>query len=112
MAYILILSLHRSRKVRLNLIALWALHDQIVNRFQQWVNAAPDNYKADHFLLERTPLVITSRYGQNQDIAVEAVDAAVDAENWQADRDFSQIRYITMAIATHLRYAIASPGEK
>jgi hypothetical protein len=75
-----------------------------VRQFGQWVEDAPDSYKDDQFLLERTPIIITSRYGQNQDIAVNVVDAAADEENWQADRDFSQIRYVTMAIATHLRY--------
>jgi hypothetical protein len=75
----------------------------IRGEFEEWVINAPESYKEDIFLMERTPLVITSRYGQNQSIGVQDEDANADEQNWELEQDFALIRYITVAIATHVR---------
>jgi hypothetical protein len=67
------------------------------------VDNSPDEYKADNFLIDNLPLVITSRYGQNQHLSLAQDDEDEDAENWKKDRDFTRIRYIFLAIATQLR---------
>jgi hypothetical protein len=71
--------------------------------FYGWVRLAPPSYKDDGFLNHRTPIIITSRYGQNQELGSDEEDGAVDAENWEVDRDYGLIRYISVAIATHIR---------
>jgi hypothetical protein len=79
------------------------LHQEIMRGFEPWVLDAPESYKDDDFLIERTPIVITSRYGQNQSIGMQVQDADADERNWDLERDFESIRYITIAIATHVR---------
>jgi hypothetical protein len=86
----------------LNLEKLKKLHQVIRGGFEEWVLEAPESYK-DDFLMDRTPIVITSRYGQNQSIGVQEEDVGIDECNWDLERDFELIRYITVAIATHVR---------
>jgi hypothetical protein len=48
------------------------------------------------------PIIVTSRYGQNQPICEE--DYRNDElASWQRERYWSNIRYVTVAIATHVR---------
>jgi hypothetical protein len=62
---------------------------------------APETWKEDGFLVERFPICITSRYGQDQEIGI---DPEAEGANWYYDRDFSRIRFLNVAIATHLWY--------
>lgn len=72
----------------------------IVENYEQWVQSAPASYKQDSFLQDRYPVAITSRYGQNQELGLNIEEEIV---NWDRDRNFERIRYVTVAIATHLR---------
>jgi hypothetical protein len=54
------------------------LHQVMMRGFEPWVLDAPESYKDDNFLIEWTPIVITSRYGQNQSIRMQVQDADAD----------------------------------
>jgi hypothetical protein len=58
--------------------------------------------------LECHPIAITSRYGQNQELAPALGDPDEERTNWERDRQYNRIRYISVAIATHLRYTYLS----
>lgn len=87
----------------LTLSQLRNLHTIIQTYYKRWVSEAPQSYKQDKFILDRVPIVITSRYGQNQDLGITADDMERDAASWARDRDFTQVRYISIAIATHIK---------
>jgi len=79
------------------------LDSEIVKRYDAWVTGAPPAYKTDGFLAQRVPITVTSRYGQNQDLGMSPANAAETAGNWDRDRDFQRLRYMTIALATHIR---------
>jgi hypothetical protein len=80
------------------------LDDLIVGGYQEWVHAAPDEWKFDGFLIDNSPIVVTSRYGQNAAIALEG-NSRAEARAWDRDRDYSRIAFLTVAIATTIEYA-------
>ncbi|KAG2130918.1 hypothetical protein DEU56DRAFT_914676 [Suillus clintonianus] len=85
----------------LRLTDLQELNNIIASDWEQWVADAPRSWKKDGWLLSRTPVAITCRYGQNQPIATATDQAQVlEAKNWHAERSYSNIRYISVAIAT------------
>jgi|SRR5882757_2914965 len=89
--------------VNLNFESLKALDNLIVQGYQDWVNTAPPDWKTDGFLLERSPIIVTSRYGQNAAIALPGNERQ-EAAAWQLDRDYSKIAFLTVAIATSIKY--------
>ena len=94
--------LHRDRpNLTFNLANLRLLDRAIRRRYTNWVRDAPATYTQDNFFKERVPTVVTSRYGQNQELGM---DWEQETANWTRDRDFSRVRYLTVALATHLRY--------
>ena len=89
--------------MHLNLGYLRRLDEAIIQHYEQWINAAPGEYREDGFFVQRRPIAITSRYGQNQELGLNEETEMEEGLNWQRDRDFSRVRYISVAIATHLR---------
>jgi hypothetical protein len=98
--------LNRHRKPHLNLEKMKELNIQLQRHHKCWIDAAPTSYRSDRFLMQRTPIFIMSWYGQNQDIGMAFAEAQEDVENWEQDQDFRWIRFITIVIATHLRWMI------
>jgi hypothetical protein len=92
------------RTIRLNLELLIQLDNLIVQGFQNWVDAAPNAWKVDRFLTTHSPVVVTSCYGQNAAIAIEG-NRRAEAAAWDRDRDYSKIAFLTVAIATTIKYA-------
>jgi hypothetical protein len=90
--------------IKLNMELLKELDDLIVAGYDDWVDAAPDAWKCDGFLIDNSPIVVTSRYGQNAAIALEG-NTRAEARAWDRDRDYSKIAYLTVAIATSIEYA-------
>jgi hypothetical protein len=78
------------------------LDKEIVAGYDGWVDEAPDDWKVDGFLQERSPIVVTSRFGQNTEIAGWGNEEE-EAEEWQRERDFSKLSFITFAIATSIK---------
>ena len=48
-----------------------------------------------------SPIVVTSRYGQNAAIALHGNEQQ-EAAAWELDRDYSKISFLTVAIATSI----------
>lgn len=90
---------YSSRMLNLNLEMVQKLDAEICKGYQSWVRRAPAEYKDDNFFLDRVPVVITSRYGQNNRFG-QAPD--IERDNWERDRVWSKIRFVTVALATHL----------
>ena len=92
----------------MNFEELRDLDDRIVEGYDVWVSNAPPKWKADRFLQDHSPIVVTSRFGQNSRIAVGGQEDQ-EAEAWNIERDYSRISYLTFALATSLKYAPFSP---
>jgi hypothetical protein len=85
----------------LNFECLNALHNHIVDGYGDWVKKAPSGWTKDGFLQKNKPIMITSRYGQNAAIALPG-NQANEAEDWNSERDYSKIAYLTFALATSI----------
>jgi hypothetical protein len=68
-----------------------------------FVQNAPREWLSDEFLTSRVPISVSSRYGQNR--ALNFDDEA--AEVWERERDYSHIRYMSIALATHIRCVLS-----
>jgi hypothetical protein len=88
--------------MRLNFEDVKSLDDLIVDGYARWVAEAPHQWKVDKFLTTRSPIIVTSRYGQNARIAIPGNEDA-EAEAWQTERDYSKLAFFTFAIATSLK---------
>jgi hypothetical protein len=89
--------------ITLRLDDLKLLHQNIVSNWEAWVQESPPSWKADGWLQSHVPLSVACRYGQNQPIASSNPNArSVEERNWQVEREYSNIRYLSMAIATDL----------
>lgn len=86
----------------LRLPDLLKLNEFIVDEWQNWVASAPNIWKDDEFLRKSMPIAVTSRYGQNQPICQAALRQQ-EENDWQGERRYDRLRYVTMALATHVR---------
>lgn len=76
--------------------------DQAIQRgYHTWVENAPESWKEDNFFVERSPICVISRYGQNQKLGSPR-NLEEQSTHWYRHMDFGRIRYINVAIATHL----------
>ncbi|KAG2365886.1 hypothetical protein BDR07DRAFT_1373987 [Suillus spraguei] len=106
-------NLYDQPTVDLRLEDLQALHRYIVSDWDEWVHNAPASWKNDGWLQSRVPLSIACRYGQNQAIAsLDPTARGVEEANWQAERQYTNIRYMSVAIATDLTCKPVSRWEK
>jgi hypothetical protein len=69
------------------------------------VRKAPKHWKVDGFLEDNSPIVVTSRFGQNARIAAPGNELE-EAEAWQLERDYSKFAFLTIAIATSIQYVL------
>jgi hypothetical protein len=79
-----------------------SLHTAIVERYETWLSRAPEAYTEDGFFMHSVPIAITSRCGQNQQIcrATEGPLYEKDLSSWTCLRDFAEVRYMSIAIAS------------
>jgi hypothetical protein len=92
----------------LNFENLKDLNRHLIHGFARWVRDAPEAWKIDGFITKNSPVVITSRYGQNAAIALVG-NRSEEAAAWDRDREFSKIAFLTVTIATSIKYVSASP---
>jgi hypothetical protein len=90
-----------SRTIGLNFETLTKLHTLLLDGFDDFVSLAPAEWKKDGFLQNNKPIIITSRYGQNASIALED-NQDQEANDWNSERDYSKIAYLTFALATSI----------
>ena len=94
------------RRINLNLATLKDLDNAIVESYENWIEEAPVSYKQDNFFPARRPVAVTSRFGQNQQLADTEPLRVEERSNWARECDYTRIRFITIALATHLRYLV------
>jgi hypothetical protein len=87
--------------IRLNVENVKELSNEIIKGYDNWVKNAPQSWKADGFLERNSPIVITSRFGQNTPIAVLGNEER-EADSWDTDRDYTKIAFMTIALATSI----------
>lgn len=76
--------------------------------YDNFVANAPASWLEDGWLQQHMPVSVACRYGQNQPIASTDRHALrVEARNWKLERDYANIRYLSMAIATHISYVLS-----
>jgi hypothetical protein len=89
------------KDIRLNFEELKFLDNEITQGYHDWANKAPEDWKADDFLQGNTPIIITSRFGQNAAIAVLGNEEH-ESQSWDLQRDYSKIAFLTFALATSI----------
>lgn len=73
--------------------------------YPQWIlGDIPDRPK--EFLSNRRFAVITCRYGQNQAILAAAEHQHIQQSDWDKARCWSDLKYVSFAIATDIRYVL------
>ena len=75
----------------------------IVRSYAEWIAEAPEQYKSGDVHLGRIPVAITSRFGQNQELAASVELQEDELDNWARERDYGRIKYVTLALASHVR---------
>jgi hypothetical protein len=88
--------------VRLNFETLSHLDSLLVGHYDEWVADAPAAWKLDGFLKNNSPIIVTSRFGQNARVAVPGNEEE-EANAWQLERDHSKLAFITIALATSIK---------
>jgi hypothetical protein len=100
------LVLDRSERfIKLNFEDLKHLDSLIVKCYDKWVEEAPDGWKVDGFLRDRSPIMVTSQFGQNSSITARGNESH-EANAWQLERDYSKMAFLTIALATQIKYAL------
>jgi len=92
----------------LNFEAVRRLHNVIARDYRSWANNAPQAWKKDNFLSSNSPILITSRFGQNASIALPDNNEN-EADDWNRERDYSKVAFLTFALATSIEFVISSP---
>ena len=87
------------------------LNTQIKQSYQNWISDAPEEYLSDMWFRSRIPVAVTSRYGQNQPIGLETMNDDEESYTWDTLRDWSRLKYVTVAVATHLRSRLISHSK-
>lgn len=97
-----------SRNIDMTLPPFKQLHDVLVDQWDAWVDAAPQDYKVDGFLTNHVPVAVTIRYGQNQEIcsqkALELHNLDAQRDVWLKDHQFTNLMEFSFALATHISY--------
>lgn len=93
----------QEHSLSLRLTDVQAFDQQWSGTWATFVHNMPSAWKQDSFFLEHTPIVMSCRYGQNQPVGLPntLVDAA---RQWNEERHWEDIKYVSMAIATHFEY--------
>lgn len=94
-----------SRGREINHADILRLNDKMVEGYNDWIESAPDSWKADGFFTGRRPAAICIRYGQNHGMSLTSTSINREARAWQSQRRIQDAKFINIAIATDLRYA-------
>lgn len=85
---------------------LKTFHSVFVDNWDEWVKYAPDYWKHDGWLEGHVPVSVCYKYGQNRQILEEGEPADTELFHWHNDLNYDNIRYLTVALATHLTCVI------
>jgi hypothetical protein len=82
-----------------------SVHDVMGEVYDRWVAKAPRGWFKNNFFRDSRPIIISCVYGQNQPICPADVDSyRVERRAWREERDYSKIKYLSLAIASHTRF--------
>jgi len=101
-----VLSFRDDPSISLNFEDVRDLSNLILHRYHNWVHNAPPTWNTDSFLKSNSPILITSRYGQNASIALPH-NSSNEADAWNKERDYSKVAFLTFALATSIEYIIS-----
>ena len=96
-------------QIHLNYEELKTLDGLMVRGYDDWVEEAPRSWKADGFLEKSSPVVVTSRFGQDARIGLRGSEER-ESESWRLERDYSKVAFLTIAIATSIQYVRLRPS--
>ena len=91
----------KEQSIKLNLEDVKSFDQGIISGYKQWSAGAPQKWKDDGLFRNSVPIVVTSRFGQNTQIAVKGNEAE-EAESWDRERDFTKVAFLTVALATSI----------
>lgn len=74
---------------------------RFAEEWHKFVRDMPAEWKEDKFFLHHKPIIMSQRYGQNTPIAV-AGNIVSEATQWQEERSWSGMKYVSMALATEI----------
>ncbi|KAI9430746.1 hypothetical protein H4582DRAFT_2086078 [Lactarius indigo] len=97
--------------IKLNQRNARQLDELMSEGYEEWVENAPSSWKKDGFLEKHSPIVVTSRYGQNVEIG-EVGNEKVEGSNWEKERDYSKVAFTTVALATLIECTEARTWEE
>ncbi|TFK71093.1 hypothetical protein BDN72DRAFT_937466 [Pluteus cervinus] len=80
-----------------------ALHRTIKRGWHNWVRNAPESWTSDGWLFQHDIISVIHQCGQNQQILESAETLDTEREHWRNLFDFKQLRYLTVALATHVQ---------
>ena len=86
----------------LNIEEVKKLDEVMREEWQNFVDAAPPSWKEDGFIVDHVPIAVTCRYGQNQPICKPGEERD-EARAFRNERMYGRVRFVTVALATHLR---------
>ena len=91
----------RSR-IQLSYDNMVRFNDIFIEQWEQWLQDSP--WKTDSFLVSRTPVAVTIRYGQNIPVCIseDPERLAEEASRWDDQRIWIKLRFVTFALATHI----------
>ena len=81
------------------------LNDIMEHEYYKWVEGALDNYLDNTFLLDQSPIIVTSWFGQNMILKGDDDEHNTHLlREWGHDWDYNDVHYIAVAIAMHIEY--------
>ncbi|KAH8979153.1 hypothetical protein EDB86DRAFT_3089374 [Lactarius hatsudake] len=98
------------RTIKLNQRNTEKLDELISEGYEEWVENTPRSWKKDGFLKRHSPIVVTSQYGQNVEIS-EGGNETREASNWNKERNYSKVAFMTVALATLIECTEATSWE-
>lgn len=91
----------RTRGCSLTLNDLKLLNTYIKSRWARFVSRAPEAWRTDGWMDNHSPISMFLRFGQNQNLgALDEDDRNHEAMEFEKTRDYTQIRFLSMALAT------------
>jgi hypothetical protein len=85
------------------------LNDIMEDTYDEWVANAPSGFFKNSFFRDSKPIIISCVVGQNQPICSPDIDSIrLEKRMWAEDRDYSKIKYFSLAIASHTKSVMSS----
>ncbi|KAI0285218.1 hypothetical protein BC826DRAFT_973078 [Russula brevipes] len=92
------------------MIELDVKHHQVLDRqiskgYKKWMKEAPEDWKADDFITNNSPIIATLCYDHNVRILTQVNKEAVALEDiaWNSACNYAKITYLTFALTTSIK---------